>query len=173
MRSPGPRPLPSPATYELAPRPRDPVPGPAANAFALLFLPPAMSLVYPALYFPASILILLTPARNSVSLLVPPPSPPDGDNDVDDQCSVDAMMDPSPEDDRRRAAQSLSSSSLLPRTGGEGRRTQRPVTPGITQPLGQVPPHGHPSLAVAAGGIACGGRWPARRQRRKRQRWQC
>jgi hypothetical protein len=61
---------------ELAPRPRDHVPGPAADAFALLFLPPALNLVYPALYLPASILVLLTPARNSVSLIAPPPRLP-------------------------------------------------------------------------------------------------
>ena len=152
-----------PAAYELAPRPRDPVPGPAADAFALLFLPPALSLVYPALYLPASILVLLTPARNSVSLLppCPPPSPPDGDNDVDNQRSVDAMMDLSPEDDRRQATQSQSAllSSLPPRMGG-GCRTQRLVTPGIMQLLGQVPPHGHPSSSAAGGSpaVAVGGR---------------
>jgi hypothetical protein len=55
--------------------------GPAANAAALLFLPPALSLVHPALYLPAWILVLLTPARNSMSLSFPPPSPPDADND--------------------------------------------------------------------------------------------
>jgi len=44
--------------------------------------------------------------------------------------------------------------------GGEGRRTQHPVTPGITQPLGQVPPHGHPSSSAAGGSPAAvvGGR---------------
>ena len=72
-RSPGPRPSPSPAGYELAPRRQDPVPGPADNAFALRFLPPTLSLVYPALYLSASILVLLTPVRNSASLLAPPP----------------------------------------------------------------------------------------------------
>ena len=35
--------------------------------------------------------------------------------------------------------------------GGGGHKTQRPVTPRITQPLGQVPPHGHPSLSAAGG----------------------
>ena len=45
------------------------------------FLPPALSLVHPALYLLTSILVLLTPVRNSVSLPPPPPlSPPDGDN---------------------------------------------------------------------------------------------
>ena len=67
-RSSSPRPSPSPAAPELAPCPRDPVPGPAATAAALLFLPPALSLVHPALYLPASIPVLLTPARNSASL---------------------------------------------------------------------------------------------------------
>ena len=47
--------------------------GPASNAATLLFLPPALSLVHPALHLPAFILVLLTPARNSLSL---PPSPP-------------------------------------------------------------------------------------------------
>ncbi len=49
-RSSGPHPQasPSPATPELAPRPRDPIPVPAADAFVLLFLPPALSLAHPA-----------------------------------------------------------------------------------------------------------------------------
>jgi hypothetical protein len=50
--------------------------GPAANAAALLFLPPALSLVHPTLYLPASILALLTPARNFASLPAPPRLPP-------------------------------------------------------------------------------------------------
>jgi hypothetical protein len=53
-----------------------PVPGPAATAAALLFLPPVLSLIHPALYLPASILVLLTPARNSASLPAPPPRLP-------------------------------------------------------------------------------------------------
>jgi hypothetical protein len=81
-----PRPSPSPAAPELAPG----TGGPAADAAALLFLPPALSLVHlhpalyalslvhlhPALYLPASILVLLTPARNSASLPAPPRCPP-------------------------------------------------------------------------------------------------
>ena len=59
----GPQALPSSAAPELAPRPQDSIPVPAADAFALLFLPPALSLVHPTLYLPASILVLLTPAR--------------------------------------------------------------------------------------------------------------
>ena len=118
-RSSSPRPSPSPAAPELAPCPRDPVPGPAATAAALLFLPPALSLVHPTLYLPASIPVLLTPARNSASLPAPPRSPPDGDNDAnDDQRSVNATMDPSPEYYRPRATQSTSSSSTPPTTGG-------------------------------------------------------
>jgi len=69
------RPSPSPAAPELTPRPWDPVPGPDATATALLFLPPALSLVQPALYLPALILVLLTPARNSASLPAPPRLP--------------------------------------------------------------------------------------------------
>ena len=67
-RSSGPQASPSPAAPKLAPRPRDPVPVPAADTFALLFLPPVLSLVHPALYHPASIPVLLTPTRNTVSL---------------------------------------------------------------------------------------------------------
>ena len=75
VRSSGPRPLPSPATPELAPHPWDPVRVPATNAAAPLFLPPALSLIHPALYLPASIFVLLTPTRNSSSLLAAPPLP--------------------------------------------------------------------------------------------------
>jgi hypothetical protein len=102
--------------------------------------------------------------------LPPPLSPPDGDNDANDQRSVDATMDPSPEDDRLRATQSTSLSSPPPTTGGgEGCRTQRPVAPGITQPLCQVPPHGHPSSSSSSagdrrGGSGGGGGCRARRQ---------
>ena len=59
---------------ELAPHPWDPVWVPATNADAPLFLPPALSLIHPALYLPASIFVLLTPARNPASLLAAPPS---------------------------------------------------------------------------------------------------
>ena len=149
-----------------------PCPGPGRKCFRP-HLPPARTEPHPALYLPASILALLTLARNSVSLLAPPlsPSPPDGDDNVVNQRSVDATMDPLPEDNRRQATQSASSLSPPPRKGG-GHRTQRPVTPEITQPLGQVPPHGHPSSSVA-GGIARGGGWRARRQHQKRQRRRC
>jgi hypothetical protein len=36
--------------------------------------------------------------------------------------------------------------------GGEGCRTQYPVTPGIVQPLDRVPPHGHPSSSSSVAG---------------------
>ncbi len=78
-RSPSPRPSPSPAAPELAPRPRDPLPGPAATAATLLFLPPALSLVHhPVVHLPASIpiLVLITSARNSASLPAHPPCLP-------------------------------------------------------------------------------------------------
>ena len=74
-RSSGPRPSPSPATPELAPHPWDPLRVPATNAAAPLFLPPALSLIHPALYLPASISVLLTPTRNPTSLLAAPPLP--------------------------------------------------------------------------------------------------
>jgi hypothetical protein len=65
---------PVPGHRRRPPRPSSPpaprTGGPSAAA-ALLFLPPAL-LVHPALYLPASILVLLTPARNSVSLPAPP-----------------------------------------------------------------------------------------------------
>ena len=75
-RSSGPRPSPSPATPELIPFPWDPVRVPATGAAATLFLPPALSLIHPALYLylPASIFVLLTPASNPASLLAAPPS---------------------------------------------------------------------------------------------------
>ena len=50
----------------------------------------------------------------------PPPSPPHGDNNADDQCSVEATREPSPEDDKPRDTQSVSLSSLPPRAGGGG-----------------------------------------------------
>ena len=142
----GPRPSPSSAAPELTHRPWDPTPVPATNAAALLFLPPALSLVHPALYLPASIIVLHTPARSSASLLAPPPLP-DGHDNADNQRSVDAARDPSPEDDRPLATKSASLSSLPPRVGGcvSGAEHRRPVAPVIAQPLGLVPPHGRPS----------------------------
>jgi len=59
---------------ELAPRPWDPVRVPATDAAAHLFLPPPLSLIHPAVYLPALIFVLLTPARNPASLLAPLPS---------------------------------------------------------------------------------------------------
>lgn len=111
-------------------RPQDPISVPAADASTLLILPPVMSLIGPALYLLASILILLTPTRNSMSLLAAPPLPPDPDSDdnANNQYSVNAAidMDPSPEDDRLQVNQSVRSSSPPPRAGGGRRRTPAP-----------------------------------------------
>jgi hypothetical protein len=70
----------------------------------------------------------------------PSPSPPHGNNNAYDQRSVEATRKQSPEYDKPRASQYVSSSSLPPRVGGgrgEGCRTQRPVAPGIAQPISQ------------------------------------
>ena len=60
---------------QACPPPLRPRPGLDHDAVALLLLPPALSLVHPAVYLPASIFVLLTPARNSASLLAAPPLP--------------------------------------------------------------------------------------------------
>ena len=60
---------------QACPPPLGPRPGLDHDAVALLLLPPALSLVHPAVYLPASIFVLLTPARNSASLLAAPPLP--------------------------------------------------------------------------------------------------
>ena len=132
-RSSGPRPSPSSAPPELAPRPQDPIPVPTADAAALLFLPLRTEPRSPRPIF-----------RSRTSYSSPPPGvpraspgrpllPPDGYNDADNQHSVDATRDRLPEDDRLRAAQSASLSSPLPRAGGCVRNAehQHPVTPGI------------------------------------------
>jgi hypothetical protein len=166
----------SPAAPELAPCPRDPVPGPAATAAALLFLPPALSLVHPTLYLPASIPVLLTPARNSASLPTtpPPPSPPDGDNDADDQRSVNTTMDPSSEDYRPRATQSTLLLSTPPTTVGGGVQNTASCRSRDHAATRQVPPHNHTSSSSSSagdwrGGSRGGGGCRARRQRQKRQ----
>jgi hypothetical protein len=56
---------------QARPPPLVPVWVPTTDAATLLFLPPALRLVHPALYL---IFVLLTPARNSASLLTAPPS---------------------------------------------------------------------------------------------------
>ena len=85
MQSSGPRPSPSPATPELAPHPWDPVRVPATNAAAPLFLPPALSLIHPTLYLPASILSS-SPLPGILQASSPPPlpSPPHGNNNSAD-----------------------------------------------------------------------------------------
>ena len=163
MRSSGPQASPSPATPELAPRPRDPVPVPAAaNAFVLLFLPPALSLVHPALYLPALIFVLLTPLPGLPRAFSPPPlSPPNGNSDADNQRSIEAMMDSFSEDDRPRATQYALSSSPPPRTrrGGEGGAQNTRSLPGSRSRLGRVPTHRHPLLSSSS----AGGERPRRR----------
>jgi hypothetical protein len=135
--------LPAIAVACRANSPPAPKPGsPAADAATLLFLPPALSLVHPTLYLPTSILVLLTPARNSVSL--PPPRHPPMATTTP-MTSAALMPRWTRQDDRPRATQSTLSLSPLPTTEGGGRRTLCPVTPGIMQPLCQVPQHGHPS----------------------------
>jgi hypothetical protein len=75
-----------------------------------------------------------------------PPPLPNGHDNANNQRSVNAARDPSPEDDRSLATKSALLSSLPPRAGGcvRGAEHQRPVAPVIAQPLGQVPPHGRP-----------------------------
>ena len=63
-----------------------------------------------------------------------------------------------------------------PGGGGEGRRIQLPVPPGIVQPLGRVPLHSHPSSLSSSsrarrGGSAGGGGCQAQRQRRRKRQW--
>ena len=59
---------------QARPPPLVPIRVPTTDAATLLFLPLVLSLVHPALYLPASIFVLLTPARNSASPLAAPPS---------------------------------------------------------------------------------------------------
>ena len=141
-RSPSPRPSPSPATPELAPCPRDPLPGPAATAATLLFLPPALSLVHhPVVYLPASIpiLVLLTPARNSASLPAHPPCLPPTATTTP---TTSPASTPRWTHRRRTTGRGPPSPRRhrphRPQRGGEGCRTQCPVAPRITQPLCQV-----------------------------------
>ncbi len=98
---------------------------------------------------------------------MPPPlpsPPPYGDNNADDQCRVEATRDPSSEEVRPRATQSASLSSPPSRAaGGEGHRTQRPVAPGIMQPLGRVPPHGCFLVVIIVIGGSAGGERTRRR----------
>ena len=141
-------------------RPRDPISVPAADASTLLILPPVMSLIGPALYLLASILILLTPTRNSMSLLAAPPLPPDpnSDDNANNQYSVNAAidMDPSPEDDRLQVNPSVRSSSPPPRAGGGEAQNTSALVPllGIVQLLGQMVWYLRTGECV--GGLWCG-----------------
>jgi hypothetical protein len=117
-----------------------------------------MSLIGPALYLLASILILLTPTRNSMSLLAAPPLPPDPDSDdnANNQHSVNAVMDSSPEDDRLQVNQSVRSSSPPPRAGGGEAQNTSALVPllGIVQLLGQMVWYLRTGECV--GGLWCG-----------------
>jgi hypothetical protein len=127
---------------ELAPRPRDPLPGSAATAATLLFLPPALSLVHhPVVYLPASIpiLVLLTPARNSASLPAHPSCLPPTATTTP---TTSPASTPRWTHRRRTTGRGPPSPRRhrphRPQRGGEGCRTQCPVAPRITQPLCQV-----------------------------------
>jgi len=175
----GPRPLPSPATRELAPRTWDPVRVTATNAAAPLFLPPALSLIHPALYLPASIFVLLTPARNPASLLPAPPS-----------------LSPPRRQQRHQPAQRQSHEGpiaggrqdaghpvrfvVVPVVQGGGRGGRGAEHSALSLPgscsrsVGYlrtvIPRRCHCRRGLSGGGSARGGGCRARRQRRKRQR---
>ena len=160
---------PVPSHHCRPPRPSSP-PAPGTppvrvsttDAVALLFLPPALSLVHPALYLPASIFIFLSLARNSASLLAAPPllstattmpttsaaSKPRGNH-----CRRTTSRRP-PSLRRRRPRR--------PGQGGqggrgEGHRTQRPVATGIAQTRVVVSLSSSSSAGALWGGSAPGG----------------
>ena len=116
-----PRPLPSPAAPELAPRPRDRRP---SRQRCCSPLPPARAEPCP----PPPRLVpsgLDTCSPHPCQEFREPPCPfplppPDADNDADDRRSVDTTMDPPPEDNRPWATQSMSVLSPLPTTEGGG-----------------------------------------------------
>ena len=93
----------------------------ATNAATPLFLPPALSLIHPALFLPASIFVLLTRARNPTSLLVAPPS----------------LSHPRRQQ-RRQPAQRRSHEGAI---AGGRQATGHPVRVVVVRVL---PPHGHP-----------------------------
>jgi hypothetical protein len=169
-QSPGPQASPSPATPELTPRPRDPVPVPAANAFVLLFLPPALSLVHPALYLPSSILVLLTPARASASLLAPSPVSPQRQQRCQRPAQRRSHDGSFSEDDRPRATKSALLSSPPPRTrrGGEGGAQNTLSLPGSRSRSVRCLRTVIPCLRRPRGGSARGAGFRTRMQRRNR-----
>ena len=171
-RSSGPQASPSPTTPELAPRPRDPVPVLAADAFALLFLPPALSLVHPPRLVPSSLDTCHPhPCQGFREPSRPPPlSPPDGNNDADDQRSVEDTMEPLSEDDRPRATQSALLSSPPPRTrrGGEGGAQNTLSLPGSRSRSVRCLRTVIPCLRRPRGGSARGAGFRTRMQRRNR-----
>ena len=87
----------------------------------------------------------------------PLPLPPHGDSNTNDQRSVEATRDQSPEDVRPRATQSASSSSPPSRAGG-GRGAEHSALslPGSCS-RSVVPPHGHPSLSSSSSRARRGG----------------
>jgi hypothetical protein len=170
VRSSGPQLSLSPATPKLAPRPWDPIWVSTTDAVALLFLPPVLSLVHPALYLPALIFVLLTPARNSGSLLAAPPSLSSPRRQQRQQSAQrrshkETVGPPSP----RRCC------PCRPGQGGVGGRAQNtaPCCSWDCAANQSGPPHGCFLVVViivggSAGGGARGGGCRARRQRRKK-----
>jgi hypothetical protein len=158
------RPVPGPAIYarhaRAHPPPQGPRPGPSRHRCRPP-LPPARAEPRPPRLVPSGLDNRPPhPCQEFREPPCPPPlSPPEGNNNANDQRSVDATIDPSPEDNRPRATQSTSLSSPPPTMGegGEGCRTQHPVASGIMQLLGQVPPHSHPLSSSSSAGDRRGG----------------
>lgn len=100
----------------------------------------------------------------------PPLSPPDGNNDADDQRSVEDTMEPLSEDDRPRATQSALLSSPPPRTrrGGEGGAQNTLSLPGSRSRSVRCLRTVIPCLRRPRGGSARGAGFRTRMQRRNR-----
>ena len=107
-------------------RARPPPPGPRPCPCRRHFrppLPPACAEPRPPRLVPSSLNTCPPhPCQGFREPSRPPLSPPDGNNDADNQRSVEATTEPLSMDDRPRATQSALSSSPPPRTrrGGEG-----------------------------------------------------
>ncbi len=116
---------------QARPLPLVPVRVPITDAAALLFLcrpplSPARAEPHPPHLVPPGLDLCPPHPRQEFRkppLRPPPPSPPHGDSNTNDQQSVEATREPSPEDAG---------------AGGGGRRTQCPVAPEITQPISQT-----------------------------------
>ena len=182
-RSSGPQPSLSPATSKLAPRPWDPARLGLDHRRCCPPLPPARAEPRPPrLLIPPS--LDLCPPHPRQEFRKPPRHPP-----LPLLPTATTMPTTSaaskPRGNRRRRTTSRGPPSLRRRRPrrpgqggqggrGEGRRTQRPVTPGIAQPISQdlrmvVSLSLSSSLGARRGGIARGGGCRARRQRRKMQ----